>query len=357
MLIAGALGTFVLAGMIQVLTSTKQTYQIESALTEIQESGRYALHIVGDALRYRGFQGCLLPASLQNQNEENLNWNSLTYTVPIANNYPSDNISRTNLRGFSVGNDDAWSPNPSLLGSNSDIEDLRNGISGYTPRSGSDVISVQYASPVLLTLASKMSSRSAPIVTNDTNFSVSKDDILYIGDCSVGDVFRVSNDPATTAPITIEHATSHNTTANFRRAYETDAKIRVFRTETFFVADTGRNNQFGEDTYGLFRMASNGTIDEIAEGVEFLRILYGEELSDGNIRFLPATDVNLNMRRVVSIQIGLLIKSLDPVTTTTDSHDYTLPGVDIGPNGASQHSGGNYLRREFNTTIQMRNKG
>ena len=95
----------------------------------------------------------------------------------------------------------------------------------------------------------------------------------------------------------------------------------------------------------------------MVEGIEFLKILYGEELSNGNQRFLAASDATLNMRRVVAIQVGLLVKSMSTTTVSEDTHDYLLPGVMVGPNGALQHDGGKYLRKAFNATVQMRNKG
>lgn len=354
LMVAGALGTFILAGMIQVLSSAKDTFLIGSALTEIQEGGHFALSAIATPLRYRGFQGCLLPASLNNSDEENLNWDNATYTVPVANDFPSDNIARTNLRGFSVDSDGTWWPEPSVEATNTDIIDLRNGIDGITPREGSDVISVQYASPDSLSLAENMAGRSAPLVITDTTFSLRENDLVYIGDCSIGDVFRVSNEVSDTPPFSIEHDSSHNSTNNLRRAYQTDATIRLFRSDTYFVADSGRNNEIGDDVYSLFRLSANGDVDEIAEGVEYIKALYGEQIGSGNIRFLPASDADLNMRRVISIELGIIVKSLQPALKQSDTRHYVLPGATIS---ATQHGGGNYLRKVFNTTVQMRNKG
>lgn len=354
LMIAGTLGTFILAGMIQVLSSSKDTFLIGSALTEVQEGGHYALAAIATPLRYRGFQGCLLPATLSNTEEENLNWDNTSYTVPIANDFPSDNIARTNLRGFSVNSSGTWSPEPSLEATNSDIVALRNGIDGIEPRAGSDVISVQYASPESVRLSENMASRSAPVIISDNSLSLEQDDLVFIGDCSIGDVFRISSGVSTAPPFTITHESSHNSTNMLRRAYQTDATVREFRSETYFVADSGRNNQVGDDIYSLFRLSADGEVDEIAEGVEYIRALYGEQVTSGNIRFLPASDGELNMRRVVSIELGIVVKSLHPALAQEDTRNYIMPGSTIG---VTQHGGGNYLRRVFNTTVQMRNRG
>lgn len=344
LMIAGALGTFVLAGMIQVLSSSKETLRVGMAITELQEGGNYALGAVVEPLRYRGFQGCLLPASLRTSDEDNLNWDTTTYTDPVADGFPSDNIARTNLRGFTIDDSGNWAPEPSLDATNADIEALRAGIDGIRPRPGSDVVSVQYASPESIPLAQDMTSRSAPLIVTDTTFTVTENDLVYVGDCSVGDVFRVSNETATTPPISIEHANSHNTTANLRRAYRTDARLRRFRSETYFVGDSGRNNAAGDDIYSLFRLSANNEVEEIAEGVEYLKIRYGERQDNGNVRFVTADDAALNMRRVVSIEVGVLVKSTDPILRSADTRTYSLPGGTIT---AGQHGGGNYLRQVF----------
>jgi type IV pilus assembly protein PilW len=353
-MVASTIGVFVLAGMIQVLGSSKTTFLVTSAIAEVQQGGYYAINAVAEPLRYRGFQGCLMPVEIQNRREDNINWQTEYYIEPVANDFPSDNIARSNLRGYTVASDGTWSPDPAASTIDSDINALRNGIDGITPRPGSDVVSVQYASRDSLQLSVNMNNKSDVITTQETVFSLTENDIVFIGDCSVGDIFRVSNEPTTTPPIVIAHASSHNTTNLLERPYTTDARMRLFRSETYFVADSGRNNELGEDVYSLFRYSTNGDVDEIAEGVEFLKLRYGEQVASGNIRFLQAGDVNLNMRRVVSIEVGILAKSLHAALPEEDTRNYILPG---GVIGASQHGGGRYLRKVFHTTVQMRNKG
>ncbi|MGC4010354.1 MAG: prepilin-type N-terminal cleavage/methylation domain-containing protein [Pseudomonas sp.] len=57
LLVAMALGLLLLAGVIQVVLSSKRSYQSGVALAELQESGRFALEVVAQDLRNAGFTG------------------------------------------------------------------------------------------------------------------------------------------------------------------------------------------------------------------------------------------------------------------------------------------------------------
>ncbi|MFS2123473.1 PilW family protein [Pseudomonas sp. Pseusp97] len=65
LLIAMALGLLLLAGVIQVVLSSKRSYQSSVALAELQENGRFALEVLAQGLRNAGFTGAC-PAGLVN---------------------------------------------------------------------------------------------------------------------------------------------------------------------------------------------------------------------------------------------------------------------------------------------------
>lgn len=65
LLIAMALGLLLLAGVIQVVLSSKRSYQNSVALAELQENGRFALEAIAQDLRHAGFTGAC-PAGLVN---------------------------------------------------------------------------------------------------------------------------------------------------------------------------------------------------------------------------------------------------------------------------------------------------
>jgi len=97
----------------------------------------------------------------------------------------------------------------------------------------------------------------------------------------------------------------------------------------------------------------------LVEGVEKLQILYGERLLNGRTRYLPADDVNLNMNRVASVQIGLLIGSIDQIANSADTRSYQVADQIVGPPGGNtpvKHAGDRQMRAAFNTTVRLRNR-
>ncbi len=354
-LIAVALSIFMLAGMLQIMNGTRQTNRLEEALTDLQETGRFAIDALSETVSYRGFQGCMMPVTISVTDEDNVNWDNAIYTQPRALNFPSTNLAQTSLRGFEVDSAGTWSPDPSNLASNSDLLALKT-TNTIKPIPGSDVISIQYADPTGVPLSSNMSSSNSDVVIDDTSFNLQQDDLVFVGDCAMGDLFRVSNNPSTIAPIALEHRISSNTVNSLRRAYTVDAQVRPFHVDTFFVANTGRKNITGKSIYALYQYDAAGNTNELIEGVENLQILYGEQLANGSISYRTSSDATLNMRKVVSVQLGLLVTSPIEAAPQTDTNTYALPGENIGPSTTIAHSGGKFFRKVFSRTVQLRNR-
>ena len=137
-----------------------------------------------------------------------------------------------------------------------------------------------------------------------------------------------------------------------------------FESNAYFVADSQRNDNNGNDIFSLFVVDTTDetkpyTPVELVEGVENMQILYGERMANDSIRYVPAGTAGLNMNDVVSIQIGLLVASTDEITTSDDDRTYLLADVKVGPSSGNttiNHTGGRTLRAAFNTTIQLRNR-
>jgi type IV pilus assembly protein PilW len=354
-IIAAALSIFILAGMLQIMNGTRQTNRLEEALTDLQETGRFAIDSLSETVSYRGFQGCLMPVTLSVTDEDNINWNNVIYTQPRALNFPSTNIAQTSLRGFEVSATGNWTPDPSLSASNNDILALKNN-AGITPIAGSDIISIQYADPDGAPLSSNMNNPSSDVVIDDTSMSIEQDDLVFVGDCAQGDLFRVSNTPSSAAPIALEHSISANSVNTLRRAYTVDAQVRRFHVDTFFIADTGRNNINGKSILALYKYDAAGNTQELIEGVENLQILYGEQLANGSIGYRSSSDASLSMRKVVSVQLGLLVTSPVEAAPQIDTTTYALPGENIGVSTTIAHSGGKFFRKIFSRTVQLRNR-
>ena len=57
-MVAVAISLFLLAGILQVLSSNKQTSRYQEAVARIQENARFALMFLGRDFRQAGYMGC-----------------------------------------------------------------------------------------------------------------------------------------------------------------------------------------------------------------------------------------------------------------------------------------------------------
>lgn len=89
----------------------------------------------------------------------------------------------------------------------------------------------------------------------------------------------------------------------------------------------------------------------LVSGVENMKVLYGEDV-DGNgtaDRYVAANFPSLNMARVVSVRISLLLRSNDPVDLIQNSVTYYILGQSYTPTAT------NYLRQQATFTVVLRN--
>jgi type IV pilus assembly protein PilW len=100
----------------------------------------------------------------------------------------------------------------------------------------------------------------------------------------------------------------------------------------------GRNSLFCNNT-------------EIAEGVENMQILYGEDTNgDGIVDFYQSQSQVNNMGNVLTIKIAMLVASINEVSTDKDNATYDLLDVQVGPFDDRR------IRRVFSTTIKLNNR-
>ena len=113
-----------------------------------------------------------------------------------------------------------------------------------------------------------------------------------------------------------------------------------------FYVDSVNNN--------LMCAGSRGAKPEIvAEGVENVQYLYGVDMVDDAVvkadRYIPASLVGSGWNNVVSVQIAILVRSLKPVKSVSESKQFTLLNEQITT------PSDRYLRSVFSTTVYLRN--
>lgn len=112
------------------------------------------------------------------------------------------------------------------------------------------------------------------------------------------------------------------------------------------------NTFFVRDGQLVCNATSAAGDDVIAAGVDNLQILYGLDTDNDNIvnRYVRATDLLGTSTNVVSVRVGLLLNSLQPVKDTARSDSFTV--LDTQVTAPSDR----LLRRVFTTTIPLRNR-
>lgn len=340
LLVALALSATLIVGIFTVYMDSSQTSRLSTSLARIQESARIGVDILARDLRMVGFQGCADP-------------DDVSMNV-IADNPPTSDFFSTTLRAWEVTGPN-WAD-----GTEFDGHAIES-----SARVGSDVVAVQRGELVDVEITGNMKDNNANIqVTGSDIDRFSQDDIVLISDCESADLFRISSNPSSG---TWAHASNVNSANNLSQAYNENARMLRFSSTIYYVADTGRDDDLGNDIYALYRARDNllnsatpdFQIDELVEGVESLQAEFGEKLASNNFRYAKADDANLDMTAVVAARIGLLVSDSERVRDTNDTASYDLPGELITPAsgaGTVKHPEDRRLRRSFTETVTLRNR-
>ncbi len=310
LMVAITIGLLLLAGVIQVFASTKQTYRVHEGLSRVQESGRFAMEFLTRDLRMAGFWGCTRST------------NNLTNHL----NFDFD----------STGNGTADSYSEALSFNNSGIEGTDNdGVNN------SDRIVIRGAFGTGLNVQPPFGPTPSADIRTSAGNSLAQGDIVIVSDCQQADVFQITNaNPGTSGSITHNTGTGTpgNATQPLSKIYVEDAQI--YRAQTLvYTIQNGADNQ-----PALFR---NGV--ELVNGINSMQVLYGEDTNaSGTANYYVIADNVVDMDNVVSVQISLLVQS-DSDNLSTSPQSYTF-------NGVTSTAADNRLYQVFTSTIAIRNR-
>lgn len=351
-MVAITLSLILLSGVMQIFLSSKHTYLMNEELSRLQENGRLVLDLLAHDVRMIGYQGCAdpedIPASI------------------YANSPPTIDLVDTALGGSEIGSS-VWDPaGPSQLPTTVTDENGNSFTLANLPSANTDLIITQFANPV-----DAQSTTSATDVTADISLTqnpggFATDDVLVISDCDSVDMFRASEVVEDSGTFTISHASTHNSQAAFSKQYAAGSRVFHFESNVYFIAParnadgSAKTNSRGSAINALYRADVDGNLISLVEGVDNMQILYGERLSAGNVHYLRADNTDLDMNKVDSVKIGLLMSTIEGVTDADDTNVYTVAGTDISPAGttgaAVTYPLDRRVRRVYTATINLRNR-
>lgn len=343
-MIALIIGLILTAGAIQIFISSKATYRLESALSRMQENGRYVVDTLAKDIRMAGYNGC------SSRGELPIN--------VMADNPPPVAISSENaVRGYD-GNG-SWSPTipANILVAVTDID----GDTSKDVIAGTDIIQVQRASECGATVVGNWDTTNANVqVAGNNDCGFVQNQVVSVTDCKTADVFAIQSTPGTGgggAQQTLTHSTSLNTGNFLSKNYGPDSQVFIQQSYIYFIAP-GRS---GDNAFYLAAWKTDGNAAitandfehfELADGVEDMQILYGVDNGGGNeyaddyvtAAAVEAADDWANVR---SVRINLLLYSPDRVTEEPRTINF---------NGATVGGGDRRLRMVYSNTITLRNR-
>lgn len=309
-MIAMLIGLILVGGVMQMLSSSRQTQRVHDATARMQESGRMALEIMSRDIRMADFWGCASTVSR------------------VTNNLDAGGVGYIDFGAGGIGGDDD--------GINPDSLILRGGYAtglGIEPPYGPlPSAQLQVATP------------------ND----LEQGDIIFVSDCASADVFQISNaDPGTSGALV------HNTGAvtepgNYNatnplcvgavahclsKVYAADATVFKVQEITYTIAAGS------EGEPALFR-----NDQEFLDGVEDLQVLYGEDTDNDSVAnyFVEANNV-VDMLQVVSIRFAIVTRSQNDNLSGGVAQNYSVLGdARVGPDER--------IRQTYMSTVTVRNR-
>ena len=304
-MIAVTLSLILLAGIMQIFLSSKQSYNIQQALSRVQENARLVTDIMLRDVTASGYMGCL---------------------------GATDNVINTLADQASTYNFTAA------------IEGVEGG-----PGNPDSITIRRVSEGTAIPVAEPMTGLTAPIVLDDghINYSSLKQwDVVTVSDCAGAAVFMITNDPSSSDGV-IERTTGVAATSGINQGQSNsiDDLQRIFGSET---ATTAKIYRVGSTSYQVLPSESGKTKslflsgNELVEGVEDLQIQYGiantpASTSTPSIaeQYVDADDVT-NWNDVMSVRMTFIVNSGEMIVN---------PG-----------NGDGRLKKTFTTTIRLRNR-
>jgi type IV pilus assembly protein PilW len=336
LMIALALGGFLMLGLVNMFLSSRSSAQVETSLARVQENGRFALNLISQDILRSSYTGC----------------NSVQGAVTVL----ATDAAFEGLRGYERSTS-SWAPALATA-------ELTTALNASGARVGSDVINLQTGRSLGKELL------VADIGPSDASFDISDNpggiikqgDLVILSGCLTSHLLRVTNTPATAGATSIAYGLAGNDSSSVEPGYRYDneTELMLFQNVIWYVADTGRDKN-GYDIWSLYRFdldAPSGVADEMIEGVEYMQTLYGERAGSGaagTTRFGTADTVT-DWDNIVAIRIALLLQSYELVRNENDTNTYSMLGQTISNGSTPAHSGGRALRKVFSTTLALRNK-
>lgn len=344
LMVSMTLSLILLAGALSILYSSKLTSSENERIARMQEAGRTALELIRQDARASGYAGCARPHKASY---------GFTYnTTGLNNNTLLWDFSKP-MFGFD-GTATGWNPalDPAIPAS-------------PAPATGSDIVVLRTTRPGLPTFKANtggVSGSGAIAVQADPNASLTTPVPMIISDCRTSEVFIATSVTGTGANRQILHAAggtpAGNTSSSLTNSYQIGAVLQPVQSVIYYVAsctaiDGGACTAITPPALWQIAptdQAGGAKPQELIQGVEAMQVKYGVD-TDGDFlaNSYVTADAVTDWTKVVSINLAILIRSVDQTGVDKDSRTYTLLDTTYGPFNDRR------TRAVYTTTISLRN--
>ena len=364
LMVALTLGLVLTAGLVQLFSSTKVTFNTNDALARVQENGRFALESLKRELREAGTLGFCAGQ------------------VPITNHLNT---------GCSGGIDDFFNPDFAVVGweyggtglggdftlpatldpataTNDDWSSQVNStklpsqLSGQVVP-GSDVLVTRN----LVVVDSFTADPSAPNNTNQASIDITapnglpEDSVILVTDCSTADLFQ-NRSNASAKKLSAGTGSCSNpgpgndNSIDWATSYNDSMQTFTVQQVAYYIGvnDAGEPGLY---RWNMTRGTVNARAQEIIEGAENLQVLYGYSRAapDGDGQhvneWLSADQVlSGGWPQVIALRLGLSVRS--SARADGDNTDITL---DLASTEITAPGDGR-IRQPFSTAVALRNR-
>ncbi|KUM40107.1 PilW family protein [Pseudomonas sp. EpS/L25] len=322
LMIALLLGLLLMGGVLQLFLSSKRTYLTNAALSQVQESGRFALEFLAYDLRNAGYRGeCLSPLQ------------PLPTTLTQQANGQDDLrlVMGAGIQGWSTASN-AQNPanTPAWLTS---IFNAR--------ANGSDVILLKHAADPPAGVVISGSTTSQISTTSATGLPQNR--LLVIDDPGACFLFANQSGP-TDSNVSVGGGQS------FGRQYRTTAHLLLYQSAVYYLRDNGTG------VPSLWRQAYNAPnqpAEELVGGIQQLQIRYAVGQASGQINlgadgqaYQDASAIT-DWQSVIAAQISLIAVS--------NATNVVAPNQQVLFNNAAVTIPNGRLAQVFTLTVSLRN--
>lgn len=323
LMIAMTLGVFLTTGILEIFSANQRTIRLQTALSRVQENGRFAIDFLVKDIRMAGYWGCL---AVDAEVENKLNADA-TYDLFTGGSFP------THISG--VDNNAGNAP-------------IIDGTDSF------QVYGLKH-SGVMAKVIDQPSNHAASLKVEPSSGLVQHDIVIVTQDCVSGDLFQLTNVTGGGGFDNLIHNTGggaspgnnikdleiglYPAAAPGINKYDTGAI--VMKVAPNFISYSIRSGENGQPS--LFKDDI-----ELIEGVENMQILYGINNATSPVpTYYTTADKVTDWTQVGTLKVSLLVASNND-NVTSKKIDYTY-------NNAATTPTDKRLRRIFSTVITVRN--